>query len=310
MRGKVSTSGSPAALAGLPFGRTLVALDDKVTTYEIDAAAPTLRPLGQGSTGGSKPGRAAIDGTGKFVLVTNQASASVAVLAVRPGGGLAPPDLFPAGAGAFGLALHPSNTVAFIANTKAGTLSQLTFNEGTGALTPKAGAAIGLPWGSGPRQVGCHPNGKVVYVLNESNSTISVHSFDDRMGTVTRLAFQVISTLPPEAAAQKARASEIAIAVSGRSVYVLNRGSDTLVTFAVDSETGALTLVDHEPAGGTGAVALALDPAGRYLLVAHQGSKGIASFSIDEKTGAASLVDSKKLGGAPLSVAVLRPPLE
>jgi 6-phosphogluconolactonase len=315
MRGKVSTGGTPVALTGLPFGKTLVALDDKsgVLSFEVDGAG--ARPVGKGSSGGAKPGRTALDHTGKFVLMTNQASASIAVLALRPAGGLAPPDLFPAGAGAYGLAVHPSNRVVFVANSKAGTLSQLAFNEGTGTLTAKPGSAIGLPWGSGPRAVGCHPSGRYIYVLNETNNTISVHTFDDRMGTVTRLAFQVVTTLPgdlPPAGPGKAanRATDLALAVTGRFVYVINRGADDLVTFAVEPETGSLTLVNAVPTGGSGPVGLAVDPGGKHLVVANQGDRKVASFVLDDKTGAPVLVDVKKLDSAPVSVAVMRPPLD
>ena len=338
-RTKIANGGTPAALTNLPFGKMLVALDDKagaIVAYEVDGATGALHPTGHGSSAGSKPGRITLDHSGKYVLVTNQASASVAVLAVGPSGHLSPPDLFPAAPGAFGLALHQSNTMAFVANAKAGTLSQLTFNVGTGTLTTKPGAAIGFPWGSGPKLVVCHPRGRWVYVLNETNNTVSVHSFDDRMGTISRLAFQVVSlatsdaatdaadeakpTLPAqgkagkgaraaakaEKAAEKVRPHEMAVAVSGRFAYVLDGGKDDLATFAIEDETGALTLVDHEPSGGTGAVGLALDPTGQFLVVVHQGSRQVAAFHLDQKTGVPSLVDSTRLANAPVSVTMIK----
>lgn len=309
VRGKVGAGGTVAALAGLPFGRTLAALDDgtaTVITFDVEAGKGALHQTGRAATGGSRPGRIALDHSGKFVLVTHQASASVGVLAVKPAGGLATADLFPAGAGAYGIGFHPSNQVLFVANTKAGTLSQFSFSEGTGGLTPKPGAAVGLPWGSGPRGVVSHPSGHFIYVLNESNSTVSVHSFDERMGTVTRLAFQVISTLPTETG-NKGRAVEIAVAVSGRFLYVINRGDDSIVTFAVDGETGSLTLVNRTPSGGAGAQALALDPGGRFLVAAHQTSHHLSTFSLDPKTGVPTLGDNKKIGAAPLSAVIMRP---
>jgi 6-phosphogluconolactonase len=343
-RTKIANGGTPAALTNLPFGKMLVALDDKagaIVAYEVDGATGALHPTGHGSSAGSKPGRITLDHSGKYVLVTNQASASVAVLAVGPSGQLSPPDLFPAAAGAFGLALHPSNTMAFVANAKAGTLSQLTFNVGTGTLTAKPGAAIGLPSGSGPKLVVCHPRGRWVYVLNETNDTVSVHSFDDRMGTVSRLAFQVVSLdaagatadpggegkpTPPatgktgkgakaaaraekaaENAADNGRPHEMAVAVSGRFAYVLDGARDDLATFAIEDETGALTLVDHEPSGGTGAVGLALDPSGQFLVVVH-GSRQVAAFHLDEKTGVPSLADSTRLANAPVSVTIIKVP--
>ena len=309
-RTRTNTGGVPAVLTSLPFGKLLIALDDKaasVAAFAVEPSTGALQLTGRTATGGSKPGRTTVDRSGKFVLVTNQASASVAVSAAGPGGRLSPPDLFPAGAGAFGVTLHPSNTVAFVANTKAGTVSQLSFNEGTGTLTPKPGAAIGMPWGSGPRLVIAHPNGRWVYVLNETNNTISVHAFDDRMGTVSRLAFQVIATAAADpAAASRARAREMVVATSGQFVYVLDAGQDSIATFAIEAETGALSLIDSEPSGGTGAVALALDPGGQHLVVAHQGSRHLAVFRLDAKTGIPSLTDSTRIGSAPLSLTVLR----
>ena len=45
--------------------------------------------------------------------------------------------------------VHPSQIV-FVSNSRAGTVSQYTFNTGTGMLTPKAGPALPLPTGSAP----------------------------------------------------------------------------------------------------------------------------------------------------------------
>jgi 6-phosphogluconolactonase len=305
---RASSGASASALAGLPFGTTLVALDDKagaITAFEI-AAGGNLRPIGRASTGGTRPGRTILDRSGKYVLVTNQASASVAVLALGPGPRLLAPDIFPAGAGAYGITLHPNNSVAFVANTKAGTLSQLAFNEGTGTLTTKTGAAIGLPWGSGPRQVGCHPNGRFVYVLNETNGTVSVHPFDDRMGTVTRLAFQVEPIAASEGGG-KSHARELAVSVNGRNLYVLDDGEDRLVTLQIDQESGGLSLLTRAPSGGTGAIGLALDPTGGFLVVAHGGSRHLASFRLDPQTGAPTLVDSKRTGSPPTALTMVRP---
>ncbi len=309
-RSRVNPGGALSALASTPSGRALVALDDRAAVlhgFDIGAAG-ALTATGRASTGGTRPGRTVFDQSGKYVLVSHQASASIAVFAMRPAGGLAPPDLFPAGAGAFGMALHPSNKIVFVANAKAGTLSQLGFNEGTGTLTAPPGTAIGLPWGSGPRQVACHPNGRFVYVLNEANDTLSVHAYDDRMGTVTRLAFQVTSTIPSDRPDAKAKASPRELVVSSRAAYVLDGGLDTIVTFTIDPETGGLDGPDSEPSGGTGAAAFALEPAGRFLIVAHQGSRHVASFRLDDKSGLPGLVGSTRLVNAPLSVATARAP--
>jgi 6-phosphogluconolactonase len=313
LKNKVSTGGALAALAAQPFERTLVALDERasaVMTFAIDVKGATLRPVARGSLGSGRPGRVGIDQSGKYVLVSNRGTASVAVLAVRPNGQLSPPELYPAGAGAYGFGFHPSNTLLFVANTKAGTISQMSFNAGTGALTAKAGGPVGLPAGSGPRQIVCHPGGRFIFVLNETSSSVSVHTFDDRMGTITPLAFQIVPTLSQEAgvvAPKNAQATDLAIAPNGHFVYVLNRGDDSLVTLSVDGETGALAFANRTPGGGSGATALAIDPTGKYLFVISGGSRHLSTFRIDDKTGIPTLTDSTRLDQPPLALIALAP---
>ena len=58
-------------------------------------------------------------------------------------------------------------------------------------------------------------------------------------------AVHTISTLPDDFKGQNLGA-EIKITPSGRFVYTSNRGHDSLAIYAVNQETGQLTLVGHE----------------------------------------------------------------
>ena len=51
-------------------------------------------------------------------------------------------------------------------------------------------------------------------------------------------------------AAGKSRPLALAVAPSGKFVYGLNRGADSIVTFGADLATGTLTPLDGEPSGG------------------------------------------------------------
>ena len=339
-RSRQALPGPPAALAAHSTGQVLVAAIGKsgsMMSLSIDPATGALTPRGRASSRGQQAAFATLDGTGKYALVTHDDSASVAVVAIKTDGSLDGDgvDTFPAGKGAHGMALHPSNRVAFVANRRAGTLSQFSFNAGTGMLTPRPGDAGGLPWDSGPRQIACHPDGRFTYVLNEGNDTISAHAFDDRMGTLSRMAFQVISTLPPEAAAAeptpaagsrrrgrgkiaarpaavKTRTGDLRISLDGTHLYATNNGRDTLVTFAIDPTAGTLTAIDHRPTGGEGAETLGLDPEGRYLLVANRGSHSLAVFRIDgegpgDKRRTPLLVNQAQLPAAPVALTIARP---
>src|SRR5438034_467733 len=78
---------------------------------------------------------ATADGSGKYFLAAHPGSGDVTVVAIKPDGGLSVIDTFRAGAGARAVAVHPANHVALVANFRAGTVSQYTFNTGTGVLT-------------------------------------------------------------------------------------------------------------------------------------------------------------------------------
>ena len=97
-------------------------------------------------------------------------------------------------------------------------------------------------------------------------------------------ASQIISTLPADFKGQNLGA-EIKIAPSGRFVYASNRGHDSLAIYAVDQETGRLSLIGHEATQGVGPRDFNIDPAGRLLLVANQDTDTVVTFWIDQVTG-------------------------
>ena len=160
----------------------------------------------------------------------------MSVLAIKPDRTLDTAETFASGKGPVGLTVHPGNQFAFVANLRAGTLSQFSFNAGTGRLTPKSDATSGMPWDSGPRQVACHPSGRFTYVLNETNDTISVHAFDDRMASLSHMAFQVISTLPEGVTDKKNRAGDLQMDPRGLFLYASNTGHDSIASFAINPD--------------------------------------------------------------------------
>jgi 6-phosphogluconolactonase len=321
-RGKAALGSPILSLAGQPAGHLLLAATDSrsggtgadankrasVVSLSVDPRAGTLRSRGRAGLGGSEPMGAAVDGSGRYVAVANHASGNVSIVPIRPDGSLAEADTFVAGKGASAVGFHPSNTVAFVVNEGAGTISQFSFNAGTGALTPKPGPPLGLPWDSHPRQVRCHPDGRFVYVLNEANQTVSVHTFDDRLGTLTRMAFQVASTVP-EGTAGKGRTGSMRLSPGGKYLYASNREQHSVALFAIDAETGGLTARGHVASGGQDPVELVVDPEGRYLVVANQKSRSLAVFRIGE-TGDLTAAGSLSLASAPQALLALQPTLD
>jgi 6-phosphogluconolactonase len=303
---------APSGLATALSGRALVAVTagGGLVSLLINPKTGALTTVSRASTDGAQPSGVLADGSGKYVAAANQGSGTVAVLPVRPNGALAAASVFAAEAGPRAVAFHPSNEAAYVANFRAETISQYSFNSGTGTLTAKADRPVVMPDHSGPRLVVAHPNGRWLYVVNETSNTIAVQAIEDHVRTLSLLALQIASTLPSGWHGRKNQIAELRISRSGRFIYAINRGHDSLVTFAVDRATGDLTLLGHQPTQGQAPIAMALDPSDTFLFVAHHGSSNLATFRIDETTGVPAPLGTVAVGAAPAAVQVVRPPAD
>ena len=159
-------------------------------------------------------------------------------------------------------------------------LFRLDMEKGT--LSPNDLPWVQLPPGTGPRHVAFHPNQPFVYVISELQSTVTVFRYQARQETIE--APQTISTLPDNFTGNNLGA-EIRVAPSGRFVYVSNRGNNSVGIYAVDPETGELSIVGHESTQGVGPRSFIIDPSGTLMLVANQDSDTVVTFWIDQISG-------------------------
>jgi 6-phosphogluconolactonase len=308
-RGTVSAGRAPSSLCRSVERETLVALDEatgQAASFSINAKSGALTPVGRAATGGAPSQGATLDDTGKYVIAALPRAGRVSVTAITSNGGLAPIDTFAAGVGAHAVGIHPSLQVVFVSNFRAGTVSQYTFNVGTGMLTPKPGPPLALPTGSGPTRLVSHPSGRWVYLLDEGTDSIAVHAFDEDVKSLSPISLQLVSTLPEGGARGKSRPNDLVVSPTGRFLYATNRGPDDVAAFAI-GPGGTLEPVGREPSGGRAPGALTVDPSGRILLVANEGGKSLAVFHIDPGTGALGGRRLVSLAGAPLSVLAVRP---
>ncbi|RIX53644.1 lactonase family protein [Paenibacillus nanensis] len=170
-------------------------------------------------------------------------------------------------------------------------------NADTGKLSRHG--ATKLHGGAGPRHLTFHPNGKWVYVINELDSTVTGLAFDAETGSLQ--PFQTISTLPLDFEGENGCA-EIAISADGRYVYGSNRGHDSIVVYAVNAESGELTLVQHHPTGGGHPRHFALTPCGDYLLVANRDANNIVTLRVNKESGMLSATGQEIEASKPVCV--------
>jgi 6-phosphogluconolactonase len=167
------------------------------------------------------------------------------------------------------------------------------FDASQGRLRPNSAQ----PWartrsGAGPRHLDFHPSQRFVYVGNELDSTVVAFEFDPLRGTMREI--NTLSTLPEgyeKSESEKSWVADVHVHPQGHTVYVSNRGHDSIALFKIDRESGALTAAGHVLTKGQYPRNFALDPDGNFMVVGHHNSETVHVFAVDGKSGALTPTD-------------------
>ena len=309
----VAKTRSPSWIALSPDGKTLYAGNEvsdfngsksgSVTAFAVNKDSGNLMLLNTVGSGGAGPAYVAVEPSGKYVLVANYAGGSLAVLPVRPDGGLreASDVIHPSGSlnlsrpvdnppGNFAPSDHQSSHLHMVGFDPQGRyiiaddagLDQILvwrLDQSNGKLATVSVTAA-LP-GSAPRHFVFDPTGHYLYQLQEQDSMLTVYDFDSASARFRKR--QSLSALPPGFAGSNT-ASELLISRDGRYLYSGNRSHDSIAVFST-GPTGNITLLANVPTEGDRPRSLALDPTGTYLFSLNQAADSVTSFRVDPKTG-------------------------
>jgi 6-phosphogluconolactonase len=128
-----------------------------------------------------------------------------------------------------------------------------------------------------------HPNGRFFFLDTELTAELRSYGWDPKQGRM-RLV-QSVAAYPATSSGEKS-GGDIALSRDGRFVYLSLRGDqDSLVVYAVNSETGAFREIQRLSAQGSAPWSVGIDPTGRWLLVANQGSGSVVVFQVNQSTG-------------------------
>ncbi|HMI47857.1 MAG TPA: lactonase family protein [Gemmatimonadaceae bacterium] len=302
--GSVIAGANPSFLAIHPNGRVLYAVNEvdkyngkasgAVSSFAIARDTGVLTRLGEQPSEGAAPCYVSVDHSSRVVLVANYNGGSVALLPIQGDGSLAPAAhvVKHSGTGpnaerqeaahAHCIVADPSNRFVLAADLGADRVFVYPLDlEGKTLRRIGGGSAVMRP-GAGPRHIVFHPTLPLVFVANELDSTVATLRFDAEHGTLSPLG--TVSTLPAGWTGTNYPA-DIHIASSGRTLYLSNRGHNSIAVFSVAESTGALALEQVVSTDGDWPRNFTLDPTGRWLLVANQRSDSIVVFARDEKTG-------------------------
>jgi 6-phosphogluconolactonase len=299
-KGVAAETPDPSWVAVHPSGKFLYAANEAgktstVSAFAIDVKTGKLTLLNQLPSLGEDPCYLSFDKTGKYVLVANYSSGTVAVFPILADGRLGEHTALVKDQGATGpdkerqegphahwIETPPDNRFALVADLGLDEVLVYKFDAASGTLTPNEPAFARLKAGSGPRHVAFHPKGKFVFVVSELTSTATSFAYDAKKGTLKEIG--TVSTLPPGFSGRN-DVAEAAVYPNGKFLYVSNRGNESLAILSIDPAKGTLGPVGGIPTGGKEPRHFAIDPSGKYLLAENQLSNNIVVFKIDLATG-------------------------
>ncbi|OXC92036.1 hemagglutinin [Achromobacter sp. KAs 3-5] len=165
-----------------------------------------------------------------------------------------------------------------------------------------AASAVATREGAGPRHAVFHPSGRWLYVVNELDNTVTGYAVQEGV----LLPFQVLPTLP-DTYTGNSRAAGIALGAGGLHLYASNRGGDSIAVFSVDPASGRLAAVQHTRSHGRTPRFFTLSPDGRFLFALNEDSDTLQRFRVDPARGTLTHDDYALPVGSPVCMVFAGP---
>ena len=289
---------NPSFLALSPDQRFLYSVHgdgDYATAFMLNGETGQAKLLNRGATGGNNGVRQTVDPAGKFLIVANYGSGSVAVLPIAADGSLkdqhqlvrlpgepGPHKVEQASSHPHDIVFDPSGRFVLVPDKGLDRVFVFRFDGVNGHLSPAEPDSVKTRPGAGPRHLAFHPKLPIVWVLNELDSTTATYRWDPERGTLTPI--QVITTLPTDFTGYGTTA-EIVVSPDGRFVYCSNRGHDSVAVYAANATDGLLTSIGWQPTQGRVPRFIGLDPAGHFLYAANEQGDTVVTFRVDATSG-------------------------
>lgn len=265
----------------------------EISAFKRDAVTGALTFWHRQACEGINPVHLALSPSGRYLVVSNHRTGTLAVLSVTEDGQLGPVRQLvgiegepgphrieqPFSKPHFNL-FDPSGR--YVAVPDKGLDRVFIHAADAEALSATPVCVVHARESAGPRHAAFHPSARFMYVINELDNTVTAHTFDAATGTA--IPFQLLPSLS-DACTGNSRAAGISTDAAGRFLYVSNRGHDGISVFAIDAESGRLSLVEFVDSLGRTPRFFTLSPDGRFMFVANEESDTIVRFAVDRATG-------------------------
>lgn len=240
------------------------------------------------------PSALAVAGDGSRAWVSYRDDESVTALAADALGALTVAGTGEAATFGTGLALSPDGRHLYATDYGGASVSQFSVSAAGApvALSPSTVSA-----GLAPGAVAVTPDGAWAYVANTSGDSLSLYARRSN-GTL-----QALSTATVSVADEGSKPQALAVHPTGSALFVALAGSAKVLSYRIDTTTGALTLAGSASTGSTPR-ALSLSPDGSSLYVANAGAGTLSQFSVSGTSLTPKSTRSVTTGGTPSGVAV------
>jgi 6-phosphogluconolactonase (cycloisomerase 2 family) len=310
---------NPSFLVASPDGQHLYSVhgdEPYATAFSMDPASGKLTLLNRAETGGRNGVHQALDPAGRFLIVANYASGSIAVMPVKTDGKLedasqvvplpgqpGPHRVEQTSSHPHQILFDPSGRYVVVPDKGLDRIFVFRFDPSSGKLSPTGQGSAVARAGSGPRHGAFHPTLPVLWVLNEIASTVTTYHWEAERGHLR--AVQILPVIPPEFTGENT-SSEIAVSAGADFLYCSNRGHDSIACLAVDPATGLLTTAGWTSSRGRTPRFIAFDPRSRFLYAANEQSDTIVPFRAEPTSGRLTANGEPIHNASPVSIAFIR----
>lgn len=284
---------NPSFLCLAPDGRTLYAVQGDggaASAFSVAAADGRLTSLGTWPVEGRNPVHLAMSPDARWLVVACYASGNVSCLPVHREGGLGPVAsrlVLPGSPGPVAaqqrgshphqVVFDPSGRWLLVPDKGVDRLHTLVLDAATGRLA--LANSVALPAGSGPRHLVFTRDGRRLYLACELASAVMACEFDAHAAAASPVGS--LPTIPAALAGNTA--AGIALAADERTLYVSNRGHDSVALFDVEPASGRLARAGWRAAGGRTPRFIAALPVGG-LLVANEDTDSLCRLGPADDT--------------------------
>jgi 6-phosphogluconolactonase len=256
-----STGTSPFAMALSP-ARNAIFVDntvsETVSSYTINSDGSLTAGTGTVKTG-TMPMGMAIDPLGRFLFVANQGSSNISMFSISNASltevAGSPFTTIPAGTtfptGPSAVAVSATGNFLYVANTFTNTVSAYSISAAGLTVLGTSPFAVGLA----PSGLALPPSGAFLYVANTGTNNISAFNICDKVVLSCADVNNPNGDLTPVAGSPFSDGgSPVAIAVDPAFdfLYVLDKTSNQVSSFAFGTGTGVLTPLSVTPTVSTG----------------------------------------------------------